>query len=309
MSCTRRLPARRRAKKGARSERGQRSCSKRGSAGRNPGSRGFEGEHSLRPGDDAGASDDGVGGADAGPGGRLLPRKDAAAVDGCTVGPIRRPSCKSLGRCCIGCAARAQAAAGLANTRVLCFPPGLMAGVVDKVRDAAGNLLGVRTHALFGRVKDIRRRIKKLKLGKGINTAHVERFNGTARGRLARLARKTRDVSRRGTPLRAALALCRDIYNWVHPHGALAGATPAMAMGLAAEIWTMKHYVVYPVHAAPWQRAIWVEEQEKRIRSALDGQKRPESFCQYHEELPGNPNEIPMTKSEQRIKRGSWHPC
>jgi len=151
-------------------------------------------------------------------------------------------------------------------------PPGLMAGVVDKVRDAAGNLLGVKTRALFGRLKDIRRRIKKFKLGAGINTAHVERFNGTARGRLARLARKTRDVSRRGTPLREALALCRDIYNWVHPHGALDGATPAMAMGLATEVWTMRRYVMNPVHAAAWQRAIWAEEQEIRIRSALDVQ-------------------------------------
>jgi Integrase core domain len=148
-------------------------------------------------------------------------------------------------------------------------PPGLMAGVVEKVRDAAGNLLGVKTHALFGRLKDIRKRIKKFKLGAGINTAHVERFNGTARGRLARLARKTRDVSRRGTPLQAALALCRDIYNWVHPHGALDGATPAMAIGLAKEVWTMHRYVNQPVHVAPWQRAIWFEEQEKRVRSAL----------------------------------------
>jgi hypothetical protein len=152
-------------------------------------------------------------------------------------------------------------------------PPGLMAGVVDKVRDAAGNLLGVKTHVLFGRLKDIRQRIKKLKLGVGINTAHVERFNATVRGRLARLARKTRDVSRRRTPLRAALALCRDVYNWVHPHGALNGATPAMASGLATEVWTMKRYALYPVHAAEWQRAIWSEEQEIRIRSPLHGQK------------------------------------
>lgn len=152
-------------------------------------------------------------------------------------------------------------------------PPGLMAGVVDKVRDAAGNLLRVKTRALFGRMKEIRRRIKKLKLGEGINTAHVERFNGTARGRLARLARKTRDVSRRRTPLRAALALCQDIYNWVHPHGALNGVTPAVAIGLATEVWTMKQYALYPVHAADWQRAIWDEEQEIRIRSPLHGQK------------------------------------
>jgi hypothetical protein len=152
-------------------------------------------------------------------------------------------------------------------------PPGMMAGVVDKVHDEAGNLLRVKSHVLFGRLKDIRRLVKKLKLGVDINTAHVERFNGTARGRLARLARKTRDLSRRRTPLREALALCRDVYNWVHPHAALNGATPAMAIGLATELWTMDRYALYPVHAAAWQRAIWSEEQKKRIRSPLHGQK------------------------------------
>lgn len=73
-------------------------------------------------------------------------------------------------------------------------PPGLLTGVVEKVRDASGNLLRVRTRALFGRLKDIRRRVRELGLGVGVNTAHVERFNGTARGRVARLARRTRDV-------------------------------------------------------------------------------------------------------------------
>jgi hypothetical protein len=152
-------------------------------------------------------------------------------------------------------------------------PRGLLAGVVDKVHDAAGNLLRVKTRALFGRRKDICRKIKKHKLGQGINTAHVERFNGTARGRLARLARKTRALSRRGTPLRAALGLCRDAYNWVHPHRSLQDQTPAMAIGLAQETWTMQRYVTYPVHADDLQHAIWIEEQENRIRPALNNQK------------------------------------
>lgn len=152
-------------------------------------------------------------------------------------------------------------------------PRGLLAGVVDKVHDAAGNLLRVKTRVLFGRRKDICRKIRKLKLGKGINTAHVERFNGTARGRLARLVRRTRALSRRRTPLRAALGLCRDVYNWVHPHRSLQDQTPAVAIGLAHEAWTMKRYVTYPVHADDLLHAIWIEEQEKRIRSALDTQK------------------------------------
>lgn len=153
-------------------------------------------------------------------------------------------------------------------------PPGLLAGVVEKVRDATGNLLRVRTRALFGRLKDVRRRIRKLELGTGVNTAHVERFNGTARGRVARLARRTRDISRRRSPLRAMLSLCRDVYNWVHPHRALDGATPAMAMGLTEEVWSMRQYVNYPVHASPLQRAIWAEEQADRIRSPLEPRKQ-----------------------------------
>jgi hypothetical protein len=157
-------------------------------------------------------------------------------------------------------------------------PPGLLVGIVEKVRDAAGNLLRVKTRALFGRRKDIIRKIRKLKLGTGINTAHVERFNGTARGRLARLARRTRDLSRRRTPLAAALSLCRDVCNWVHPHDSLDGTTPAVAIGLASENWTMWRYVSYPVHVDPLQLAIWVEEQENRVRSALDAVQPPHSM-------------------------------
>lgn len=70
-------------------------------------------------------------------------------------------------------------------------PPGLLAGVVHKERDAKGNLLGVRTRARFGRLKAIRRRIVQLGLGRRIITSYVERFNGTLRGHQARLARRT----------------------------------------------------------------------------------------------------------------------
>lgn len=158
---------------------------------------------------------------------------------------------------------------GRLRQRGLKPPPGLRVGVVVKVRDAASNLVAVKTRALFGRLKDIRRLIRKLKLGKGINTSHVERHNGTTRGHVGRLARRTRDVSHRRTPLRWSVALWRDVYNWVYAHQALAGATPAMAIGLAQEIWTMRQYVNYPVHADELRHLIWDEEQENRLRSAL----------------------------------------
>jgi hypothetical protein len=153
-------------------------------------------------------------------------------------------------------------------------PPGLRVGVVVKVRDAASNLVAVKTKALFGRLKDIRHTIRKLKAGKQINTAHVERNNGTTRGHVGRLARKTRDLSRRRTPLRAGLALWRDVYNWVYPNWALNGLTPAMASGLTHEIWTMQRYVNHPVHVDQLQHQIWAEDQENLLRSALTPKNR-----------------------------------
>jgi hypothetical protein len=75
-------------------------------------------------------------------------------------------------------------------------PPGLLVGIVSKLRDATGNLVRVRRRRLFGRLKDIRRSIQQLGLGHDINTAHIERINGTMRTQQTRLARRTRNVSR-----------------------------------------------------------------------------------------------------------------
>jgi len=152
-------------------------------------------------------------------------------------------------------------------------PPGLWAGVVHKVRDATGNLLRVRTKALFGRKRDIVGRIRQLGIGQQINTAHVERFNGTMRGQQARLTRRTRSGSRRGWRLIWSLALWRDLYNWVRPHRTLGGRTPAMALRLADEVWSVARYVEHPVHVSDLQRALWAEEQQSWLTSALDAQK------------------------------------
>ena len=74
-------------------------------------------------------------------------------------------------------------------------PPGLLVGVVHKVRDACGNLLRVKTRRLFGRRRDILKLLNRLKVGRRINTGHIERLNGTMRTQQTRLARRTRNVS------------------------------------------------------------------------------------------------------------------
>jgi hypothetical protein len=115
-------------------------------------------------------------------------------------------------------------------------PPGLLVGVVRKVRDAAGKLLRVRTRALFGRRREIRQRIARLGIGQEINTSHLERLNGTLRSQQTRLARRTRNVARRESRLQWALALWRDWYNWMRPHAGLGGRSPAMAQGLTDRV-------------------------------------------------------------------------
>lgn len=152
-------------------------------------------------------------------------------------------------------------------------PPGLLVGVVHKVRDACGNLLRVKTRRLFGRRRDILKLLKRLKVGRRINTGHIERLNGTMRTQQTRLARRTRNVSHAPQPLQSALWLWRDLYHWVHPHSSLGGHTPAVAIGLAEEAWTVRDYVCYPVHVGSWQRALWAEQRQNLLTIGLNGQK------------------------------------
>jgi Integrase core domain len=156
-------------------------------------------------------------------------------------------------------------------------PKGMLVGVVKKARDATGNLLSVKTQALYGPKKAIIGRVKELGIGTTINTAHVERINGTLRCQQARLSRRTRSVSRRRRFLQWSLWLWRDLYNWVRPHRSLHEQTPAVAQGLADGIWSVWRYVCHPVHVCGLMRDIWSESREIIATSALKAKKRLET--------------------------------
>jgi hypothetical protein len=154
-------------------------------------------------------------------------------------------------------------------------PPGLWVGVVEKVRSATGRLIRVRTRALFGIKRRIVRLIKKLGIGRQINTSHLERLNGTLRTQQqARLGRRTRSVSRSPCALQWSLWLWRDLYNWVSVHASLEGRTPAMALGLADAPWSVKQYVQQAVHVSELQREIRAQERQSWLTSALEAGKR-----------------------------------
>jgi len=157
-------------------------------------------------------------------------------------------------------------------------PPNLLVGVVKKIRNSRGRLLKVTTYALFGRLKDIERRIRRLKIGRKINTSHLERLNGTLRGQQTRLARRTRNGSRLDCALQWSLWLWRDLYNWTRVHRSLAGQTPAMCLGLSQSIWTVLRYIRYPVHVSDLLRHHWAEQRKNALESPLDAYQRKKSL-------------------------------
>jgi hypothetical protein len=158
-------------------------------------------------------------------------------------------------------------------------PAGLQVGIVKKVRDAKGNLVKVTRKALHGRVVEIERLIRKLGIGTRINTSHMERLNGTIRTQQqGRMGRRSRNVSRVTRLLEYSLWLWRDLYNWHRVHGSLHGRTPAMALGLATEVWTVLRYVSHPVHVSDLQRQEWAEMRNSLAESALDVYERKKAL-------------------------------
>ena len=150
----------------------------------------------------------------------------------------------------------------------------LQVGVVKKIRDSRGNLLKVSTKALFGKKKQIEKYIQKLGIGCKINTSHMERLNGTIRGQQARLARRTRNGSHLEIMLQYSIWLWRDLYNWTRVHYSLLDETPAMALGLSDEVWTVRKYILYPAHVSDLQRLDWAEQRNSVLESAIDVYER-----------------------------------
>lgn len=153
-------------------------------------------------------------------------------------------------------------------------PAGLLVGVVKKVRDGSGRLKRVCRKALFGNVRQITARIRDLGVGHVINTSHLERFNGTVRGRQSRLTRRTRQISHRSDLLQGSVWIFRDIYNWIKIHGSLHGRTPAMALGLSDYAWSFLEYSCHPVHVSDIQRCDWQEQRNSLSESAVEAYKR-----------------------------------
>ncbi len=95
--------------------------------------------------------------------------------------------------------------------------------------------------------------------GSVLNTAFIERLNGTMRERLAALTRKCRHAASHLAGLQAGRYLIGSTYNFCWPQQELSkpthlGAltTPAMAAGLTDHGWSMWELLSYRMAPAPW---------------------------------------------------------
>jgi len=102
--------------------------------------------------------------------------------------------------------------------------------------------------------------------GSVLNTAFIERFNGTMRERLAALTRKCRHAAQRLTALHTGMYLLGCTYNFCWPHQELSrnapdvqtgkrtwvACTPAMASGLTDHVWSVFELLSYRIAPPPW---------------------------------------------------------
>ena len=73
----------------------------------------------------------------------------------------------------------------------------------------------------------------------GINTAFIERLNGTFRAYLAPLVRRTHGLARTQLTITAAVFLLGTVYNFCRVHSSLKHSTPAMAAHLTDHVWSV----------------------------------------------------------------------
>ncbi|GHO64334.1 hypothetical protein KSC_032260 [Ktedonobacter sp. SOSP1-52] len=142
--------------------------------------------------------------------------------------------------------------------------PDLLIGTVIK-KTAKKRVVEVIRRMAQGTLEQANQVLVQTQGGKELNTAFIERFNGTMRERLACLTRRCRHASRRVSRLEAGMWLVGCTYNWCWPHHELSRRlakergskgeiviTPAMASGLTDHIWSMREVLTYRIAPPPW---------------------------------------------------------
>jgi IS1 family transposase len=170
---------------------------------------------------------------------------------------------------------------GRASLRVW---PQLCIGVVIK-RTAKKHVVAITRKLVQGTLEQAQVLLAASQGGTVLNTAFIERLNGTMRQRLASLTRKCRHAARRLAALESGMWLLGCTYNFCWPHHELSRRaakaqgqrgevllTPAMASGLTDHVWRISELLTYQVAPSPWIEPKRGGRSKKLVGSAVDGE-------------------------------------
>jgi len=141
--------------------------------------------------------------------------------------------------------------------------PNILIGQVIKQYEN-NRVVGV-TRQIYQGTKEAVAAVIRQTQGQGdINTAFIERINGTFRGYLHSLARRTRSLARRSQSLQSGMYLVGCVYNFCTEHeslrlpGLIGGhkwlaRTPAMASGITDHCWTVDELLSFKVPPPRWR--------------------------------------------------------
>jgi IS1 family transposase len=133
-------------------------------------------------------------------------------------------------------------------------PEGLTYAVVEKTREK-GRVVSIAARVIFGTMAAVVAALGISRASRAINTAFVERQNGTDRHRNARKSRETYRFSKDWRYHEAVTYLTLYAYNFCWPVRTLAvkddrghrqPRSPAMAAGLADHVWSMAEWFSMP---------------------------------------------------------------
>jgi hypothetical protein len=138
--------------------------------------------------------------------------------------------------------------------RRLVAPRGLVYATVHKTREK-GRVVDVRPHLVFGTAEELERALEASPVSHRVNTAFIERENGTSRLFNARKARKTYQFSKDWDIHEGVGWFEIGVYNFCWAVETLTliaqddtriRRSPALAAGLTDHVWTLEEWVKFP---------------------------------------------------------------
>jgi len=137
--------------------------------------------------------------------------------------------------------------------------PGLVYATVHKTRKK-GRVVKAETRLIYGTPEGLQEALESSAVSHEVNTAFVERYNGTSRHRNARKIRKSYRFSKDWGIHNGMSWFEVGVYNFCWPVGTLTlrrpdgpriKRSPAMAAGLTDHLWTLEEWIKFPVVCHP----------------------------------------------------------